>query len=180
MLHGNEHWNLKIPPTTSKQYCEDAESFTAQKQRKEGGECRATSCVLRGHVGAQGPLNPSGVCSNPMPDLGCTISHYLHEHVLTCTSAESKKKKKKEDYPTSISLQGHPGPQGPLDPSGVRSNPMPDLLGPGGMPLGLGMAHGGALAGMSPAMVARALDKPAPALPIDGEFCCSLCSCHSM
>lgn len=45
---------------------------------------------------------------------------------------------------------------------------MSDLLGPGGMPLGLGMQHAGALAGMTPAMVARALDKPAPALPVDG------------
>lgn len=64
-------------------------------------------------------------------------------------------------------LKGHPGSQGPMDPSGVRSSPMPDLLGPGGLPLGLGMPHAGALAGMTPAMVARALDKPAPALPAD-------------
>ena len=79
-----------------------------------------------------------------------------------------KARRRREEY--SNMLQGHPGPQGPLDPSGVRSNPMPDLLGPGGMPLGLGMGQGGALAGMSPAMVARALDKPAPALPVDGKL----------
>ena len=57
-----------------------------------------------------------------------------------------------------------------MDPGGIRSSSMDNLLGPGGMPLGLGMAQGGALAGMSPAMVARALDKPAPALPVDGKL----------
>ena len=67
-------------------------------------------------------------------------------------------------------MQGHAASQGPMDPGGIRSSSMDNLLGPGGMPLGLGMAQGGALAGMSPAMVARALDKPAPALPVDGKL----------
>lgn len=44
---------------------------------------------------------------------------------------------------------------------------MPDLLAAGGMPLGLGVQPGGPLGPMSPSMAARALDKPAPALPPD-------------
>ncbi len=46
---------------------------------------------------------------------------------------------------------------------------MPDLLAAGGMPLGLGVQPGGPLGPMSPSMAARALDKPAPALPPEGE-----------
>lgn len=50
-----------------------------------------------------------------------------------------------------------------------RNSPMPDLLAAGGMPIGLGVQPGGALGPMSPSMAARALDKPAPALPPEGE-----------
>ncbi len=69
-------------------------------------------------------------------------------------------------------FQGHPATQSPVE--GVnqgpgRNSPMPDLLAAGGMPLGLGVQPGGPLGPMSPSMAARALDKPAPALPPEGN-----------
>ena len=70
-------------------------------------------------------------------------------------------------------FQGHPATQSPVE--GVnqgpgRNSPMPDLLAAGGMPLGLGVQPGGPLGPMSPSMAARALDKPAPALPPEGNY----------
>ena len=53
---------------------------------------------------------------------------------------------------------------------------MPDLLAAGGMPLGLGVQSGGPLGPMSPSMAARALDKPAPALPPEGDHSSSALS----
>ncbi len=69
-------------------------------------------------------------------------------------------------------LQGHPATQGSVNGGPGRGSPLPDLLAGGGMPMGLGVQPGGPLGPMSPSMAARALDKPAPALPPEGDILC--------
>ena len=69
-------------------------------------------------------------------------------------------------------LQGHTATQSPVEGMGQgpgRGSSLPDLLAGGGMPMGLGGQQGLPLGPMSPSMAARALDKPAPVLPPDGE-----------
>lgn len=73
-----------------------------------------------------------------------------------------------------LKLQGHPVSQGPVE-GGLsqgqgRVSPLPDLLAGGSMPIGLGVQPGGGPLGpLSPPMAARPLDKPAPALPPEGQ-----------
>ena len=92
-----------------------------------------------------------------------------------CTARQSiqfKSEFQSESKLLYLLFQGHPATQSPVE--GVnqgpgRNSPMPDLLAAGGMPLGLGVQPGGPLGPMSPSMAARALDKPAPALPPEGN-----------
>lgn len=140
----------------------DGESRASYAQRTQARHGQLNAMGWFGNIGIASPAGPSDLHSNP-------------DAMLNNDSGAKRKYRELKRLPADIRaqvalLKGHPATQSPVE--GVnhglgRNSPMPDLLAAGGMPLGLGVQPGGPLGPMSPSMAARALDKPAPALPPD-------------
>ncbi|KAA6421081.1 MAG: hypothetical protein FRX49_08992 [Trebouxia sp. A1-2] len=138
----------------------DGESRASYAQRTQARHGQLNAMGWFGNIGIASPAGPSDLQSNP-------------DAMLNNDSGAKRKYRELKRLPADIRaqvalLKGHPATQSPIE--GVnqgpgRNSPMPDLLAAGGMPLGLGVQSGGPLGPMSPSMAARALDKPAPALP---------------
>ncbi|DBA97682.1 TPA: hypothetical protein ACH3X3_012574 [Trebouxia sp. C0006] len=138
----------------------DGESRASYAQRTQARHGQLNAMGWFGNIGIASPAGPSDLHSNP-------------DAMLNNDSGAKRKYRELKRLPADIRaqvalLKGHPATQSPVE--GVnqgpgRNSPMPDLLAAGGMPLGLGVQPGGPLGPMSPSMAARALDKPAPALP---------------